>query len=111
MNDVLDFNNQYKVDDINEQSNGKLNKNDLNDNKINNFNPNNYKTQGQQKTYSYLKNNKDVPDLTYNYNSVNKIHPHMDINLENEDDEDQIKTFVTQNIYGASRTKKNEDKK
>ena len=113
LNDVLDLNSYYN-NNKNNDSYGKLNKNDLDGNNINNYNNiNNFmKTQEQPKTYLYEKNNKQGPDLTYNYKSMTKDKPQMNLNLENVDDEDQIiTTTVKPKIYGIQRTKRNEDNK
>ena len=114
LNDLLDLNNYYNNNNKNNDSYGKLNRNDLDGNNINNYNNiNNFmKTQEQPKNYLYEKNNKQGPELTYNYKSMTKDKPQMNINLENVDDEDQIiTTTVKPKIYGIQRTKRNEDNK
>ena len=58
-----------------------------------------------------MKKNIKGPELTYNYKSMTKNKPQMNINLEEVDDEDQIVTSVKPKIYGVGRNKKKEDDK
>ena len=116
-NDNMNNNiNNYINNNVINESEGKLSKNDLDDNNMNenkkNDNSNIFmKTQEPKKTYLYEKKNIEGPDLTYNYKSLTKNKPQMNIGLEDVDDEDQIYTSVKPKIYGIGRTKKNEDNK
>ena len=47
--------------------------------------------------------------LTYNFKTMTKNKPEINLNLENVDDEDQITTDIKPKIYGISRAKRNDD--
>ena len=116
LNDVSDFNNQINNNNsnniLNNDSNNELTKDDLEDNNINNKI---YKTQDQPKTYIYKKNNIEGPGKTYNYKSMTKFKPdtHLNINMENIEDEDQITTQMVPKygITTRSKNKRDEDDK
>ena len=116
LKNISDFNKYYNKN-INNDSNNILNKNDLNeeedeDDKDLNYNNNNYvhKTQDIPKTYQYEKNKNNMQSgLTYNFKTMTKNKPEINLNLENVDDEDQITTDIKPKIYGISRAKRNDD--